>query len=190
MCIRDRPNNAVVAAPQGQLGLGANYYAANNNHTNLANGFLKQGFVNFKNLGPAGLKLGRFEYFDGAEVKPSDPLLATVIQTRITSRLISNFAFSAVQRTYDGATLSLNSPENNLTFFASRPTQGVFQVKGMDELDVDLYYGAYTRSVRTQKNAGELRIFALGYICLLYTSPGRTSNPPTLTVHPKSKRWA
>src|ERR1700686_3982487 len=26
------PNNAVVAAPQGQLGLGANYYAANNNH--------------------------------------------------------------------------------------------------------------------------------------------------------------
>ena len=28
------PNDAVVAAPQGQLGLGGNYYAANNNHTN------------------------------------------------------------------------------------------------------------------------------------------------------------
>ena len=32
------PNNAVVAAPQGQLGLGGTYYAANNNHTNVANG--------------------------------------------------------------------------------------------------------------------------------------------------------
>jgi hypothetical protein len=172
------PNNAVVAAPQGQLGLGGTYYAANNNHTNVANGFLKQGFVNFKHLGPAGLKLGRFEYFDGTEVKPSDPLLATVIQTRISSRLISNFAFAAVQRTFDGATLSLNSPLNNLTFLASRPTQGVFQVKGMDELNVDLYYGAYTRSVKTHQNAGELRIFALGYIDHR-THVLKTDNRPT-----------
>ena len=37
--------------PQGQLGLGGNYYAANNNHTNVANGFIKQAFVNFKHLG-------------------------------------------------------------------------------------------------------------------------------------------
>jgi hypothetical protein len=158
------PNNAVVPAPQGQLGLGANYYVANNNHTNTANGFVKQGFVDFKHLGPAGVKLGRFEYFDGTEVKPSDPLLATVIQTRISSRLISNFAFTAVQRTYDGVQLSANSGANNFTFLGARPTAGVFQVKGMDELDVDLYYGAYTRSVHNQHNAGELRVFGLGYI--------------------------
>jgi len=158
------PNNAVVAAPQGQLGLGGTYYAANNNHTNVANGFVKQAFVNFKHLGPAGLKLGRFEYFDGLEVTPRDPLLATVIQTRISSRLISNFAFAAVQRTYDGVQLSTNSGQNNFTFFGARPTEGVFQVKGMDELNVDTYYGAYTRSVNTRQNAGELRVFALGYI--------------------------
>jgi hypothetical protein len=158
------PNNAVVAAPQGQLGLGANYYAANNNHTDVANGFVKQAFVNFKNLGPAGLKLGRFEYFDGLEVKPQDPLLATVIQTRISSRLISNFAFTVVQRSFDGVQLTGNSGQNNLTFFGARPTQGVFQVKGMDELDVDSYYGAYTRSVTSSQNAGQLRVFALGYI--------------------------
>jgi len=158
------PDDAVVAAPQGQLGLGGNYYAANNNHTNLANGFVKQAFVNFKNLGPAGVKLGRFEYFDGLEVTPKDPLLATVIQTRISSRLISNFAFAAVQRTYDGVQLSVNSGQNNITLFGARPTQGVFQVKGMDELDVDTYYGAYTRSITAGKSAGELRVFALGYI--------------------------
>jgi hypothetical protein len=158
------PNDAVVAAPQGQLGLGGNYYAANNNHTNVANGFVKQAFVNLKHLGPLGLKVGRFEYFDGLEVKPKDPLLATVVQTRISSRLISNFAFAAVQRTFDGVQLTADSGQNNFTFFGARPTQGVFQIKGMDELDVDTYYGAYTRSVTTQKTAGELRVFALGYV--------------------------
>jgi len=158
------PNNAVVAAPQGQLGLGGNYYAANNNHTYVANGFVKQAFVNFKKIGPAGLKLGRFEYFDGLEGAPRDRLLATVIQTRISSRLISNFTFAAVQRTFDGVQLTANSGQNQVTFFGARPTQGVFQVKGMDELDVDVYYGAYTRSVSTQQSAGELRVFALGYI--------------------------
>lgn len=158
------PNDAVVAAPQGQLGLGGTYYAANNNHTNEANGFVKQAFVNFKHLGPAAFKMGRFEYFDGAEVKPSDPLLATLIQTRISSRLVSNFGFSAVQRAFDGVQMSLNSGQNNWTFVGARPTQGVFQVKGMDELDVDLYSGAYTRSISTKQNSGELRVFALGYI--------------------------
>jgi hypothetical protein len=158
------PNNAVVAAPQGQLGLGANYYAANHNHTNNADGFLKQGFVHFKHLGPAGVKLGRFEYFDGTEVTPKDPLLASIVQTRISSRLIANFAFTAVQRTFDGVQLSANSGANNFTFLGARPTEGVFQVKGMGELDIDTYYGAYTRSVKTKKSAGELRIFGLGYI--------------------------
>jgi hypothetical protein len=35
------PNDAVVAAPQGQLGLGGNYYAANGNQVNNASIFLK-----------------------------------------------------------------------------------------------------------------------------------------------------
>jgi hypothetical protein len=158
------PDDAVTAAPQGQLGLGGNYYAANHNHTNVANGFVKQAFVNFKALGPAAFKIGRFEYFDGLEVKAKDPLLATVIQTRISSRLISNFAFTAVQRSFDGVQLSANAGQNNFTFFGGRPTQGVFQVKGMDELDVDNYYGAYTRSVSAGSSSGEFRAFAIGYI--------------------------
>jgi len=54
------PNDAVVPAPQGQLGLGGTYFAANNNQTNNASVFLKQAFVDFKHLGPARLKLGRF----------------------------------------------------------------------------------------------------------------------------------
>ncbi|HEY1802053.1 MAG TPA: alginate export family protein [Terriglobales bacterium] len=158
------PDDAVVGAPQGQLGLGGSYYAANNNHENNFDGFLKQAYINFKRLGPAKLKLGRFEFFDGTEVKPKDPMLAAVINTRIAHRLISNFGFTAVQRSFDGAQLALNSGQNNVTFFAARPTEGVLQVDGMGELDIDTYYGAYTRSVKGKNSAGELRIFALGYI--------------------------
>jgi hypothetical protein len=158
------PNDAVVAAPQGQLGLGGSYYAANHNHSNVANGFVKQAFVNLKQLGPAALKIGRFEYFDGSEVKPKDPFLATIIQTRITNRLVSNFGFSAVQRAFDGVQLSLTSGQNNITFLGARPTQGVFQVKGMDELDVDIYTGTYTRSIDSGRNSASLRIFAIGYM--------------------------
>lgn len=158
------PTNAVVAAPQGQLGLGGTYYAANGNNENNANVFVKQGFVRFKNIASANVKIGRFEYFDGLEVKPSDPSLATLVQSRIAHRLISNFGFSAVQRSFDGAQVSWDSGGNNLTFLAARPTRGVFQVDGNGELDIDLYYGAFTRSVNTQRTAGELRVFSLGYI--------------------------
>ena len=115
------PNHAVVAAPQGATGLGGTYFAANNNHVNVANGFVKQAFVNFKHLGPAGVKIGRFEYFDGLEVKPADPLLAAVIQTRISSRLISNFAFTAVQRSFDGVQLTADSEKTISLSWARDP---------------------------------------------------------------------
>lgn len=157
------PTMAVVAAPQGQLGLGGTYYATNGNNANNVGGFLKQGFVSFKDFG-SRLTIGRFEYFDGNEVKPKDSTLATVIQTRIAQRLIANFGFSAVQRSFDGVQLSSNLGHNNFTFVAVRPTEGVFQVEGMKELDIDTYYGAFTVPVNTAHSAGQLRVFGLGYI--------------------------
>jgi len=69
-----------------------------------------------------------------------------------------------------------------LLFFGARPTQGVFQVKGMDELNVDTYYGAYTRSVTSKQSAGELRVFALGYIDHR-TLVLKTDNRPTASSH-------
>jgi hypothetical protein len=158
------PDNAVDPAPQGQLGLGGTYYAANGNHSNNAYAFVKQAFVQFNAKGEGSPKVGRFEFFDGTEVKPKDPALATLVMTRLAHRLISNFGFSAVQRTYDGAQLSWNSGQNNLTFFAARPTRGVFQVDGNGELDIDVYYGAYNRSFTTAHSAGQLRIFSVGYV--------------------------
>jgi hypothetical protein len=72
------PSQAVQAAPLGQLGLGANYYAANHNSQNAASVFLKQAFVRVKGS-HSSLRLGRFEFIDGGEVTPKD-------ETRVLTR--------------------------------------------------------------------------------------------------------
>ncbi|HUK36350.1 MAG TPA: alginate export family protein [Vicinamibacterales bacterium] len=158
------PNNAVVPAPQGQLGLGGTYYAANNNSSNNASLFLKQAYVQLKNLGETNLKLGRFEFFDGVEARSADPTVTAIVQTRIAHRLISNFGFTAVQRTFDGAQFQWNSGSHNVTAYGGRPTEGIFQVEGMKELDIQTYYAAYNEAVKTSNGAGSLRVFGIEYI--------------------------
>lgn len=158
------PTNAVVAAPQGQLGLGGTYYAANGNGQNNVNGFVKQAYVRFKGLGSGRLRLGRFEYFDGTEVAPKDPTLATLVQTRIAQRLIGNFGFSAVGRSFDGGQFGYDFGKSNVTFVGARATRGVYQVDAMGEVDADIYYGALTVPVEAKDSVGELRLFGLGYI--------------------------
>ncbi len=171
------PREAVVSAPQGQLGPGGTYYAANGNGRNNVNAFVKQAYFQFNRLGKGKLKLGRFEYFDGSEVKPKDATLAALVQTRIAQRLIGNFSFSAVQRSFDGAQFSYNFDKSNLTLFGARTTRGVYQIDGMGELDVDLYYGAFTLPTQSKNGAGELRLFGLGYIDHR-TSVLKTDNRP------------
>ena len=73
------PNDAIAAGPQGQLGLGASYFAANNLNSNSAMVFVKQGFLRFKDIGGVkgqSLKLGRMELIDGTEVVPKNITLA------------------------------------------------------------------------------------------------------------------
>lgn len=130
VAILSLPNDAVAPAPLGQLGLGATYYVANGNSENNAHAFVKQAYVQVKQLGPTSLKVGRFEFFDGAEAKSTDPTVSTLVQTRIAHRLISNFGFTAVQRTFDGVQFAWNTGSNNVTAFAARPTRGIFQVDG------------------------------------------------------------
>jgi hypothetical protein len=137
---------------------------ANGNSENNANAFVKQAYVQVKHLGPTSLKVGRFEFFDGVEAKSTDPTVSTLVQTRIAHRLISNFGFTAVQRTFDGAQFAWNADSNNVTAFAARPTRGIFQVDGMGEIDVRIYYGAYNKSIKTRRGAGSLRVFGVGYV--------------------------
>ncbi len=157
------PQNAIAPAPQGQLGLGASYFVANDSQQHAAGVFLKQAFVRFHFQGAASsVRLGRFEFVEGAETSPQDPTLAALKRERIAHRLIGNFAFSHVGRSMDGVHFVRATEATNFTFLGARATEGVFQLDGNGELDVDVLYGALTRR-RGRPQAGEWRVFALHY---------------------------
>ncbi len=159
------PENAIAPAPQGQLGLGASYFSANNSERNAAGVFLKQAWLRYQHHSGAvthSLRLGRFEFVEGAETSPQDATLAMLKRERIANRLLGNFAFSHVGRSFDGAQFVRATGATNLTFLAARATEGVFQLDGNGELDVDVFYGALTRS-RGRPQRGEWRFFALHY---------------------------
>jgi hypothetical protein len=160
------PAAAVAPAPRGQLGLGASYAAANPNSRDVAALFLKQATVRLKALGGiAGqsLMIGRMEFNDGAEVVPKNTSLAILKRDRISQRLLGNFGFSDVGRSIDGAMYSLNWKQLNLTSIAGRPTQGVFQVDGWGELNINVGYAAVTGQAGTETSPAEWRVFVLGY---------------------------
>jgi len=82
---------------------------------------------------------------------------------RISQRLLGNFGFSDVLRSFDGAQYTLSTPTLNVTPLAARPTAGVFQVNGWPELNINVFYGALTKPAGSERNPGEWRLFGLWY---------------------------
>lgn len=160
----DLPKTATMAAPQGQLGMGASYFdASGNQQFGIA---LKQAFWKLKDPANAGnyIKGGRFEVIDGTETTPSDPTLAALKRDRIAHRLIGNFGFSHVGRSFDGAQLTQNSPRMNLTLFGGLPVSGVFDQKASDTIErVGIGYGALTFPLGSKGAPSEARLFGVFY---------------------------
>jgi hypothetical protein len=142
------PSKAVSPiAAQGQLGLGASYFASNGNNDYPAAAFLKQGFARYHFHGrDRNLRAGRFEFVEGEETKPSNATIAWLQTNRIAHRLIGNFSFSDAQRSFDGMDGSYGSGPWTVTAMAARADQGVFNMNGNPELNVDVQYLALTRS--------------------------------------------
>jgi hypothetical protein len=160
------PDNAIAPGTAGQLGMGASYFAANNRQRNDAMIFVKQGYLRWKFTEGATkqtLRLGRFEFSDGAEAAPQDATLRTLKRDRIAQRLIGPFGFTDVGRSMDGAEYALTRGKGNLTLTAFRPTRGVFQTDGWGDLKINVLYGAWTRQF-AGKQPSELRLFAAGYL--------------------------
>jgi TorA maturation chaperone TorD len=158
------PENAILPAPQGQLGLGASYFAASGRRDGSA--ILRQAYVRFQwplRGGTSGLRIGRFEFADGAEVTPADATLATLKRDRVAHRLLGNFGFSHVGRGFDGLEYTWGNKQTNVTVAATRPTEGVFQLRSLKQLDVDVLYGAFTRQFSGPRGSSEVRAFALHY---------------------------
>lgn len=158
------PTRAIAPAPAGQLGTGASYFAANGGRDGSA--IFKQCYIRFKGAfgdAPSRLRIGRFEFIDGMETVPADPTLATLKREQIAHRLIGNFGFTAVGRSFDAVEYVRNTKTSNFTFMAGRPTEGVFQLRSLNELDVDVQYAAFTKPIVTKKVTSEFRLLALHY---------------------------
>jgi hypothetical protein len=159
--ILDAPNDAVSpVSAQGQLGLGGTYYASNGNNQYPAAAFLKQGFARLDGEGK-NLRIGRFEFFDGDETKPKNPTLAWLQANRTSSRLLSNFGFTNAQRSFDGMDGQWQLGSWNVTGMAGRGDQGVFNMNGNPELNVDVQYLALTHPQAAEHVLW--RVFAIGY---------------------------
>jgi hypothetical protein len=107
--------------------------------------------------------VGRFEFVDGLESTPADPTLAALKRESIAHRLIGHFGFTHVGRSFDAVQYIRNTKHSNFTFIGGRPTEGVFQLRSLQELEVDFWYGAFTRAIASKKVASELRVLALHY---------------------------
>jgi len=157
------PNDAVsTVTAQGQLGLGGTYYASNANNANPAAAFLKQGFLRYHFDGKdKNVRLGRFEFVEGQETEPKNKTIAWLQANRVSNRLVGNFGFSNAQRSFDGVDAHYGGTTWDLTGMAARSDQGVFNMNGNPELNVDLQYLALTKSVA--KGHVLMRAFAIGY---------------------------
>ena len=156
------PNHAVNAAPLGQYGLGGSYYAANDKNQNAAFIFPKQAFLRIKGK-HAGLRMGRMEFTDGSEVTPKDPTLASLKAERIGQRLLGNFGYSDVLRSFDGLQFAYSKGPWTFTALSAVPTRGVFQVDGWGWVKTPVTYVALTRQAKFGSSVAEWRIFGIYY---------------------------
>ncbi|MBI2686873.1 MAG: alginate export family protein [Acidobacteria bacterium] len=164
------PDNAVAPGAQGAMGMGANYFTANNRNTNAAMFFPKQAYVQWKGVGGAGgqLRLGRVEFADGSETAPKNATLAALKTTRINMRLLGHFGWTHIGRSFDGLHYSRNSMSKsavtgNFTFLGAIPTRGVFQTDGWGWNQIAFGYAAYTKPWGKGTHTADTRVFALYY---------------------------
>lgn len=156
------PDNAVAPGAQGQLGLGANYFLANDRERNSIGLFPKQAWLRFKQNRHA-LRVGRFEYMDGAETAPKNATLAAVKRDRVNMRLLGHFGWAHVGRSFDGAHYTYNHRGGNFTAIGATPTRGVFQTDGWGETHTAFVYAAHTWAWGKGKHAADTRLFFLRY---------------------------
>lgn len=156
------PENATGPGAQGGLGLGANYFGANQRRQNTAMIFPKQAWVEWK-TSAGTIRTGRLEYADGSETAPKNATLAALKATRINMRLIGHFGWTHVGRSFDGGLYSKTSEKQALHVLAAVPTRGVFQTDGWGWNRAALQYAAYTRGWGTGRHTADTRVFGLAF---------------------------
>jgi hypothetical protein len=160
--VLDAPSDSVSSVTaQGQMGIGASYFASSGNNSYPAAASFKQGFVRYSWGDDRNLRLGRFEFLDGVELHPKDPQMLWLQSNRMQQRLIGNFGFSNALRSFDGGDAHFGSGNWDVTAMAGRADQGVFNMNANPEINVDLQYLAYSRTAAQGHIL--MRGFAIGY---------------------------
>lgn len=160
------PSNAVAPGVQGQLGLGAAYFANSQTGSNTAMLFPKQVFWRWKNIGGVtgqSLRIGRFEYGDGTERTPRNATLAALKRDRVAQRLIGTFGWTHVAHSFDGFQYVLDKPTATFAVVSAIPTRGVFQTDGWGEVRTAFSYAGYTRGWGRGRHAAETRVLGIYY---------------------------
>ena len=139
------PSGSVAPGAQGQFRFGGTYSAANSRKHARRTPVPQTGFVRLKGIGAGqhqSLQLGRMEFTEGTEITPQNSDLAALKRGRIAQRLIGNFGFTHVGRSFDGARYVFDDSRTNVTLLGARPTRGVFQVDGWGQLSINVFYAA------------------------------------------------
>ncbi len=156
------PDNAIAPGTPGQLGFGASYYASNKLSQNAAMIFAKQAFMRWK--GPKqSLRVGRFEFSDGAERTPANTTLAAIKRDRVNQRLIGPFGFSHVGRSFDGFQYAWTEKNATYTLISAVPTRGVLQTDGWGWNRTEVTYGSAVWAMQKGGAASETRVLGIFY---------------------------
>lgn len=125
----------LLGLPESGGGHGIKYY--NNKHKQTVAGmvFAKQGHVRWHGE-KTWMKVGRFEFMDGAELVSKNGLIAAVKRDRVVQRLIATFGWTHVGRSFDGEHFNRIYKGMTLTSVSATPTSGVFS-NGRLEADGD-----------------------------------------------------
>ena len=159
------PTTGIAPPPEGNLGLGATYFQLNRTR-NDASVFLKQGYLTLKRVGITGLTIkgGRFEFSEGNEVLTGNPTLDWLKNFRVSQRLSGTAGFTEIGRAFDGAVVAFTSAPYNVTLMASHPTQGVFDLNAMKEIDdTDVAYAAFNLTTPSWLSDADARLFYIYY---------------------------
>lgn len=125
-------DTTLAAIPTDAVGLGARYYE-NSQHINQNSGFLRQGHLKLKHAG-AWIDGGRQLYLDGAQNAVAHPSLKWIQDFRLAQRLIGPFDYTHAGRSFDGGALGYGTGDWEVSGFGFMPTQGGFDINGMDTI--------------------------------------------------------
>lgn len=156
------PDDAIALGNKGQLGLGGTYRASNGGKDVTV--FVKQAWILFHDFNDKhlALKAGRLEFIEGQEFLSGDPVLDWLKKERIAHRLIGTFAFTHIQRSFDGALLTHQEGRRGAAAFAAMPTMGNFDLDGMETLD-DVFVGYGAMTWKGDGKHADIRLFAIPY---------------------------